>query len=67
MLDYPELKSYFDSLNLSNKPVIVHASLKPFGYIRDGADGVLRTMLGSVQKALSCLPSQWYGRTPRWD
>ncbi|MCC6499092.1 MAG: AAC(3) family N-acetyltransferase [Anaerolineales bacterium] len=49
MLDYPELKSYFDSLNLSDKPVIAHASLKPFGYIRDGADGVLRAMLGSFK------------------
>jgi len=31
MLDYSDLKSYFEALNLSDKPVIVHASLKPFG------------------------------------
>ena len=49
MLDYAEFKSYFATLNLSDKPVIAHASLKPFGYIEGGADTVLRAMLDSFK------------------
>jgi aminoglycoside 3-N-acetyltransferase len=49
MLDYHELKSYFEALNLTDKPVIAHASLKPFGYIEGGADTVLRAMLESFK------------------
>lgn len=64
MLDYPDLKSYFDSLNLSDKPVIVHASLKPFGYIRDGADGVLRAMLGSFKSIVMPTFTYWTMITP---
>ncbi|MCC6300103.1 MAG: AAC(3) family N-acetyltransferase [Anaerolineales bacterium] len=64
MLDYPELKSYFDSLNLSDRPVIVHASLKPFGYIRDGADGFLRAMLGSFKSIVMPTFTYWTMVTP---
>ncbi|HRQ31961.1 MAG TPA: AAC(3) family N-acetyltransferase [Anaerolineales bacterium] len=64
MLDYPELKRYFDALNLADKPVIVHASLKPFGYIRDGADGVLRAMLGSFQSIVMPTFTYWTMVTP---
>ena len=64
MLDYPELKTYFDSLNLSDKPVIVHASLKPFGYVRDGADGVLRAMLGSFKSFIMPTFTYWTMVTP---
>jgi len=49
MLNYTELKSYFEALNLSDKPVIAHASLKPFGYIEGGADAVLLAMLESFK------------------
>lgn len=49
MMNYAELKPYFESLNLSDKPVIAHASLKPFGYIEGGADAVLLAMLESFQ------------------
>ncbi len=49
MLDYIELKSLFDQLNLPDKPVLVHASLKPFGYIQDGADAILRAMTSSFK------------------
>lgn len=58
MLDYPELKSYFDALNLSDKPVIAHASLKPFGYIREGADAVVRAMAGSFKSVI--MPTHTY-------
>ncbi|HJS18205.1 MAG TPA: AAC(3) family N-acetyltransferase [Anaerolineales bacterium] len=49
MLDYDELKSAFQELDLANKPVIAHASLKPFGYIQNGADAVLQALSESVQ------------------
>jgi aminoglycoside 3-N-acetyltransferase len=49
MLDYTELKPYFKALNLSDRPVIAHASLKPFGYIEGGADTVLQVMLESFK------------------
>src|SRR5690606_29595501 len=61
----PELKSYFDSLNLSDKPVIAHASLKPFGYIRDGADGVLRAMLDSFQSLVMPTFTYWTKIAPK--
>lgn len=64
MLDYPELKLYFDELNLSDRPVIVHSSLKPFGYIRDGADGVLRAMLGSFKSIVMPTFTYWTMITP---
>lgn len=52
MMDYAELKPYFESLNLSDKPVIAHASLKPFGYIERGADAVLLAMLESFKSLI---------------
>ena len=42
-----ELKSAFGKLNLADKPIIAHASLKPFGYIQGGAEAVLEAMLAS--------------------
>ena len=64
MLDYSDLKPIFDSLNLSDRPVIVHSSLKPFGYIRDGADGVLRAMLGSFKSIVMPTFTYWTMITP---
>jgi aminoglycoside 3-N-acetyltransferase len=52
MWDFGELKSLFESLNLSDKPVIAHASLKPFGYIRDGADAVARALSDSFKSLI---------------
>jgi aminoglycoside 3-N-acetyltransferase len=39
-------------LDLSKKPVIAHASLKPFGYIHHGADTVLQALSASVQSLI---------------
>lgn len=64
MLDYSDLKPIFDSLNLSDRPVIAHASLKPFGYIRDGADGILRAMLGSFKSIVMPTFTYWTMITP---
>lgn len=58
MLDFSDLKSYFDALNLSDKPIIAHASLKPFGYIRDGADTVVRAMAASFKSVI--MPTHTY-------
>jgi aminoglycoside 3-N-acetyltransferase len=58
MLDYPELKSAFEELDLANQPVIAHASLHPFGYIREGADAVLRAMLASFNSLI--MPTHTY-------
>jgi len=46
---YDELKAAFHQLGLAHHPVIAHASLKPFGYIHNGADTVLQTLLESVR------------------
>jgi aminoglycoside 3-N-acetyltransferase len=59
MLDYVELKSAFDELGLANKPVIAHASLRPFGYIQGGADAVLRAMLSSFDSSI-IMPTHTY-------
>lgn len=48
MTGYEELKDVFGELSLADKPVIVHASLHPFGYIHNGADAVLRALSESV-------------------
>ena len=45
MLGYDELKTAFEALGLTDRPIIAHASLRPFGYIEGGADTVLRAML----------------------
>ena len=52
MLDYVDLKYAFEDLNLTEKPVIVHASLRPFGYIKSGVDAVLRAMLSSFKSVM---------------
>jgi aminoglycoside 3-N-acetyltransferase len=52
MLGYAEFKYAFEELDLLGKPVIAHASLKPFGYIQGGADVVLRTMLDSFKSVM---------------
>ena len=44
-----ELKSAFKDLNLADKPVIAHASLKPFGRIQNGADTVIDALLTSFK------------------
>ncbi|MGA7194614.1 MAG: AAC(3) family N-acetyltransferase [Anaerolineales bacterium] len=48
MLDYQTLKSAFASLQLQDKPVIAHASLRAFGQIDGGALTLLRAVLDSV-------------------
>ncbi|MFT3891829.1 MAG: AAC(3) family N-acetyltransferase [Anaerolineales bacterium] len=40
-----ELKAVFESLKLMDKPIIAHASLRPFGPIDGGPEAVLRAML----------------------
>ncbi|MBN2118022.1 MAG: AAC(3) family N-acetyltransferase [Anaerolineales bacterium] len=47
MLDYTQLKASFEALDLADKPIIAHASLKPFGFIEGGAEAVLDAMLAS--------------------
>jgi aminoglycoside 3-N-acetyltransferase len=59
MLGYAELKSAFDELGLTSKPVIAHASLRPFGYIQGGADTVLRAMLSSLDSSI-IMPTHTY-------
>jgi len=52
MLDYTDLKFAFEDLNLADHHVIVHASLRPFGYIKSGVDAVLRAMLSSFKSVM---------------
>jgi aminoglycoside 3-N-acetyltransferase len=52
MLGYDELRAAFQELGLVTKPVIAHASLKPFGYIHNGADTVLQALLDSVKSLI---------------
>ena len=52
MLNHTDLKFAFEDLNLADKPVIVHASLRPFGYIKSGVDAVLRALLSSFKSVL---------------
>lgn len=51
-MDYATLRAAFQELNLADKPVIAHASLKPFGYIQNGADAVLLALTESVQSLI---------------
>lgn len=48
MAEHNALKSAFQELGLADKPVIAHASLKPFGYIQNGADAILQALSDSV-------------------
>ena len=52
MLGYEDLKAAFDDLNLQEELIIVHASLKPFGYIQGGAEAVLDAMLASFHSII---------------
>jgi len=52
MPDYSELKTAFEKLELSDKPVIAHASLKPFGYLQNGADAVVNAMMASFKSVM---------------
>lgn len=47
MPGYAEILSAFQALGLQEKPVIAHASLRPFGFIEGGAEAVLDAMLAS--------------------
>jgi len=53
MRDFAEIKSFFDTLELHGKPVIVHSSLKSFGYIQNGADTIVRAMLASFKSVMA--------------
>ena len=53
MVDHDTLKSAFQELDLAKNSVIVHASLRPFGYIQNGADAVLQALLESVQGVIA--------------
>jgi len=52
MLGYSELKPAFEELGLVDRPVIAHASLKPFGYVQGGAEIVLGAMLASFKSIM---------------
>jgi aminoglycoside 3-N-acetyltransferase len=52
MVGFEELKSAFQELGLADKPVIAHASLRPFGYIHNGADTVLEALSESVHSLI---------------
>lgn len=47
MLQYTELKSAFDALNLADRPVICHAAFRRFGEVEGGPATVLQAMLAS--------------------
>ena len=47
MLNYEELKSAFETLNLADRPIIAHASFRRFGEVEGGAATVLRALLDS--------------------
>jgi len=48
MRTYLEIKSALLGLELGDRPVIAHASLRSFGYIEGGAQTLLRAVLDSV-------------------
>lgn len=52
MPEYADILSAFQALGLHDKPVIAHASLKPFGFIEGGAEAVLDAMLASFAGVL---------------
>lgn len=58
MSGYDGLLSAFQTLGLQNKPVIAHASLKPFGYIHGGAEAVLTAMLDCFSSVI--MPTHTY-------
>ena len=58
MSEYAEVLSAFRALGLQDKPVIAHASLKPFGYVEGGADAVLDAVLASFASVI--MPTHTY-------
>jgi aminoglycoside 3-N-acetyltransferase len=52
MPDHAELLAAFQSLGLQDKPVIAHASLKPFGFTEGGAEVVRDAMLASFASVI---------------
>jgi len=52
MSGYDELKPAFETLGLTDKPVIVHASLKPFGHVQGGVDTVLQLVMESFKSVI---------------
>lgn len=58
MPDYAEILAAFQSLGLQDKPVIAHASLKPFGFIEGGAEAVLDAILASFAGVI--MPTHTY-------
>jgi aminoglycoside 3-N-acetyltransferase len=49
MLRFAEFRSAFNSLELADKPVIVHSSLKRFGPIDGGAETVIQALLETTR------------------
>jgi len=58
MSTYDEILSAFQALELRDKPVIAHASLRPFGYIEGGAEAVLDAVLASFASVI--MPTHTY-------
>lgn len=52
MPNYAEMLAAFQALGLQEKPVIVHASLKPFGFLEGGAEAVLDAILASFASVI---------------
>jgi aminoglycoside 3-N-acetyltransferase len=52
MPDSAEILSAFQALGLRDKPVIAHASLKPFGSIEGGVETVMNAMLASFASVI---------------
>lgn len=52
MPEYADIVSAFQALGLHDKPIIAHASLKPFGFIEGGAEAVLDAMLASFASVI---------------
>jgi aminoglycoside 3-N-acetyltransferase len=58
MPGYAEILGAFQALGLQDKPVIAHASLRPFGFIEGGAQAVLDAMLASFPSVI--MPTHTY-------
>jgi len=58
MPGYAEIKNALDELGLQNKPVIVHASLKKFGFINGGPGTVIAALARSFKSVI--MPTHTY-------
>ncbi len=58
MPDSSEIHSAFQALGLQDKPIIAHASLKPFGFIQGGPEAVLDAILASFASVI--MPTHTY-------